>query len=114
MGRNNEDARSGLNRPDLPGFEGTMGMLDNLVSKYTRPKGETPHVNNVASAYDEGKITMEEAHDLNPGLADKKNAQGYATHKLRPEGTMSGRMQRSEETARKAHKKAGLKAEGNW
>jgi hypothetical protein len=114
MPRNNEDARSGLNRPDMPGFEGTTGALNSFVSKYTRPKGETPDVKDVKSEYDEGKITMEEAHDLNPGLADEKNAQGYATHKLRSEETMSGRMQRSEETARKVHKKAGLKAEGNW
>ena len=68
----------------------------------------------VKAAYADGKITMEEAHDLNPGLAKEKNSQGYETHKLRPEGTMSGGMQRSEETARKAHKKAGLKSEGNW
>lgn len=34
MPRNNEDARSGLDRADIPGFEGTMGMLDGLVSKY--------------------------------------------------------------------------------
>lgn len=36
MGRNNEDARNGLERPDIPGFEGTMGMLNNFVSKYTK------------------------------------------------------------------------------
>ena len=35
MPRNNKDARSGLGREDLPGFEGTMGMLDDFVSKYT-------------------------------------------------------------------------------
>jgi len=35
MPRNNKDARSGLGREDLPGFEGTMGMLDHFVSKYT-------------------------------------------------------------------------------
>jgi hypothetical protein len=34
MPRNNEDARSGLDRADIPGFEGTLGMLNNLVSKY--------------------------------------------------------------------------------
>jgi hypothetical protein len=61
----------------------------------------------IKSAYADGKIT-------NPAMAKEKNSQGYETHKLRPEGTMSGGMQRSEETARKAHKKAGLKSEGNW
>jgi outer membrane receptor for monomeric catechols len=68
----------------------------------------------VKAAYADDKITMEEAHDLNPGIAKEKNSQGYETHKLRAEGTLTGNMQRSEGVARRAHKKAGLKSEGNW
>jgi hypothetical protein len=31
MGRNNEDARNGLERADMPGFEGTAAAFGNLI-----------------------------------------------------------------------------------
>jgi hypothetical protein len=73
MPRNNEDARSGLDRADIPGFEGTMGMLDHMVSKYTpnmqkkkNREGEEPSEKDVNYATKFGKITKDEAKDLRP------------------------------------------------
>ena len=49
MPRNNEDARSGLDRADIPGFKGTTPSKEDV---------------NYATRY--GKIRQEEAKDLRP------------------------------------------------
>lgn len=120
MGRNNEDARNGLDRADIPGFEGTMGMLDGLVSKYApnASRRAADHLDNIQSAYHEGKITLEEAHDLNGTPADPNSGgQGYELgendmgdegYRMHAPGTPFGKRERSRKTARATHKRAGL------
>jgi hypothetical protein len=113
MGRNNEDARSGLDRADIPGFEGTMGMLNNLVSKYTR---KDPRVINPASGNHIGFEDQQgEFMDFEQDTAAQKHfaAQGYnkgtagemlKNSKARlAESVEAGR--RSNQDARKASKK---------
>jgi hypothetical protein len=109
MGRNNEDARSGLDRADIPGFEGTMGMLDGLVSKYTpnmqkkkKREGEDPSKEDVRDAYFSGKVTTEEANDLT-------NSDSFSI-KDHPHNTKSSKPSdfSLDHAARYAHKRAGL------
>ena len=74
--------------------------------------------NNVKGAYHEGKITLEEAHDLHGTPADPNSGgQGYEKgendmgdegYGMHAEGTPFGRAERSRKTARDTHKRAGL------
>jgi hypothetical protein len=112
MGRNNEDARSGLDRADIPGFEGTMGMLDGLVSKYAPNASNraAEHFENTKTAYREGKITLEEAHDLvgsggELGPGENDMGEDYRMHDAK---TPFGKAERSRKNARATHKRAGL------
>lgn len=76
-----------------------------------------PSVKDVANAYLQGNVTMEEAHDLNPDIAKKgreHNGTFYPEYPLHSEDKISGKMQRSEERARQTHKNAGLSSKGDW
>lgn len=111
MPRNNEDARIGLDRADIPGFEGTMGMLDGLVSKYApnASRRAADHLENIKTAYHEGKITLEEAHDLNGSTGEHgDNDMGDEGYGLHAAHTPFGKAERSRKTARRVHKRAGL------
>lgn len=66
--------------------------------------------NNVKTAYTEGKVTLEEAHDLygsggelGPGHNDM--GEDYRMHDA---ATPFGKKERSRKTARDTHKRAGL------
>ena len=77
-----------------------------------------PYLGDIKKALHEGKVTLEEAHDLNGTPANiNKGGQGYelGENDMGDEGyglhapwTPFGRRERSRKTARDTHKRAGL------
>lgn len=75
-----------------------------------------PSLEDVGRAIQDEKITMEEAHDLNPDIAHVKTpwSSEHYMYKLFPADRLAGKMQRSEERARIVHKNAKLTSKGDW
>lgn len=72
------------------------------------PRNTADFYNNVKDAYHEGKITLEEAHDLHGSTGehgDNDMGEGYGLHAAQ---TPFGKRERSRKTARDTHKRAGL------
>jgi len=90
--------------------------------------GKSPDMEDIKTAYSEGKVTLEEAHDLNNTPADARKYKripghggsggaGYErgendfddeSYRMHAPGTPAGRSERSRKNARDTHKRAGL------
>lgn len=71
-------------------------------------EGRAPGLDDIKTAYHEGKVTLEEAHGLagsSGEQGDNDLGEGYGLHLA---GTPFGKAERSRKTARNTHKRAGL------
>ncbi len=80
--------------------------------------GKSPELSDIKTAVHQGKVTLEEAHDLagtpaninsgGQGYELGENDMGDEGYKLHAPQTPYGRRERSRKTARDTHKRAGL------